>query len=105
MKILTNASKRDKDHMVNISADMVLNYIIPRFGYMRGKKFKYIKIPGMQMTLHYNTSSDGEIELGFEEPHNGIAETWYRKEILAKAAKHEKLTGHPTTVTEEGYSI
>lgn len=104
MKVYTNASKRDKDHMVNISADMMLNFIIPRFGYMRGKKFKYVKIPGTQMTLHYNTV-DGEIKLGFEESHNGVSETWYRKEILAKAAKYEKLTGRTVTVSEDGYSI
>lgn len=105
MKLLTNASKRDKDHMVSISADMVLNFIIPRFDYMRGKKFKYIKVPGTQLTLHYNTAGDGEVELGFEEPHNGISETWYSKEILAKAAKYEKLTGRSVTVSEDGYSI
>lgn len=103
MKVFTNASKRDPNHMVSISADMVLNYIVPRFGYMRGKKFKYVKIPGTQMTLHYNTV-DGEIKLGFEEPHNGVSETWYQKEILAKAAKYEKLTGRTVTVSEDGYS-
>lgn len=104
MKVYTNASKRDKEHMAAISADFVLNYIVPRFGYMRGKKFKYVKIPGMQMVLHYNTV-DGEVELGFEEPHNGVSETWYSKEILAKAAKYEKITGRSVTVSEDGYSI
>ena len=104
MKVFTNASKRDKDHMVSISADMVLNFIIPRFGYMSGKKFKYIKIPGTQITLHYTTVGD-EIKLGIEEPKNGVAETLYTKEILAKAAKYEKATGRTTTVSEDGYSI
>lgn len=104
MKVYTNASKRDKGHMVNISADMMLNFIIPRFGYMRGKKFKYVKVPGTQMTLHYNTVGD-EIKLGFEEPHNGVAETLYSKEILTKAAKYEKATGRSITVSEDGYSI
>ena len=103
MRVFTNASKRDKDHMATISADMMLNYIIPRFGYMRGKKFKYVKIPGTQMTLHYNTVGD-EIKLGFEEPHNGVAGTLYTKGILAKAAKYEKLTGRTVTVSEDGYT-
>ena len=104
MKVFTNASKRDPNHMVSISADMILNFIIPRFGYMGGKKFKYIKIPGTQITLHYTTVGD-EVKLGIEEPKNGVSETWYTKEILTKAAKHEKATGRLTTVSEEGYSI
>lgn len=104
MKVFTNASKRDSNHMVSISADMILNFIIPRFGYMCGKKFKYVKIPGTQITLHYTTVGD-EVKLGIEEPKNGVSETWYSKEILAKAAKYEKLTGRLTTVSEDGYSI
>ena len=103
MKVYTNASKRDKDHMVNISADMVLNFIIPRFGYMRGKNFKYVKVPGTQITLHYNTV-DGEIKLGFEEPHNGVSETLYTNEILTKAAKYEKATGRSIRVSEDSYT-
>ena len=104
MRVYTNTSKRDPNHIVTISADMMLNFIIPRFDYMRGKKFKYIKVPGTQLTLHYNTVGDG-VELGFEEPHNGVAETWYSKEILTKAAKYEKATGRTVTVSEDDYSI
>ena len=106
MKVYTNATKRDKDHTIDISADVVLNFIIPRYKIIGGKKFKYIKAydikPGL--TLHYSTVG-GEVKLGIEEPKNGVAETWYTKDILEEAAKYEKSVGHPITVWEDDYSI
>lgn len=83
MQIRTNASKRDRNHTIDVTAEQ-LRYVRQKFKCIpRG--FKSIDggfiLSGLK--LHYKTF-DGVVKVSFEEKNNGLAEEqdWYTKEQL-----------------------
>lgn len=84
MQIRTNASKRDRNHTIELNNEQ-LRFVRQKFKNMV-KSFKHIDaghiLKGLR--LHYKTYPDGITRVSFEEPNNGVAyeEDWYTKEQL-----------------------
>ena len=88
VRLKTNRTKAEPEYRLVLKAKEIVDYVYPRFKFIKGnfKINKWIGKNGLQ--LHYKRLGDNVV-VGFEEPGYGVTDTYYTLDQL-----REEITGN-----------
>lgn len=77
VSVETNKTKTDKDHRMTFTVKEIRDFVLPRFNYMKDRKYKMVKWHNHDGLELWYKKFDGVVKVAFVEPGGGYPETFY----------------------------